>query len=709
MSCLAAAIEYAKRGFRVFPLHSVRDGVCTCQDWRDKNDKGPCPTPGKHPRFRNWQERATCDLLAIEEFWWNHKGSNVGIATGAGSGVFVLDVDPKNGGQESIEALVMKHGRIDTLQALTGSRGKHFYFAHPGKPVRNGVELLPGLDIRGDGGLVVAPPSIHVSGNRYEWDGLEEFTDMPILPAPDWLLELIYGKRANGENVRFELPAELTEGERNDTLHRYACSLRGSGGGLEPAEILNAVLAVNRSRCKPPLDDSEVQSLVESACRHEKGNGRSASAKGGDDDDRLTTNQLADMITADSYFAVDSGGKLYVFQKGVYKPTGESYIKRRVKAILGALDLPQQWSSRKAEEVVKYIAVDAPELWDRPDADVVNVENGLLDVRTRVLSPHSPTFMSPVQIPVKYDPAAHCPAWDKFIAEVFPEDTEAIAWEVPAWLMTPDTSIQKAILLTGDGANGKSTYLRAVLSFIGKHNSSALSLHKLENDRFSAARLIGRLANICPDLPTTDLVSTSVFKAITGGDPLMAEYKFKDSFEFIPYARLICSANHPPKSQDASPAFFRRWLVVPFECTFADGAPGTIPRDRLDAMLADPAELSGVLNKAIEAIAALRSRGLSESDSTRRAMDEFRQATDPLAVWLDRCTVLHSDAVIPQDRLYREYSQNCSTAGRPTISKTAFGRAMKKLRPTVSDYQRTVNGVLAWCYVGIGLVAKEDG
>jgi hypothetical protein len=75
---------------------------------------------------------------------------------------------------------------------------------------------------------------------------------------------------------------------------------------------------------------------------------------------------------------------------------------------------------------------------------------------------------------------------------------------------------------------------------------------------------------------------------------------------------------------------------------------------------------------------------------------------------LDRNTILHPDAVTPQDRLYREYCRNCSDAGRPTISKTAFGRAMKKLRPAVGDYQRTVNGLLAWCYVGIGLVAKED-
>jgi putative DNA primase/helicase len=334
--------------------------------------------------------------------------------------------------------------------------------------------------------------------------------------------------------------------------------------------------------------------------------------------------------------------------------------------------------------------------------------NGLLDLNTRTLSAHSADFLSPVQLPVKFDPAARCPAWDKFISEVFPGDSEAIAWQILAWLMTPDTSIQKAILLLGDGANGKSTYLRAVLAFIGKHNVAAVSLHKLENDRFSAARLIGRLANICPDLPSTDLTSTSVFKAITGGDPLMAEYKFQDSFEFLPYARLVFSANHPPKSQDASPAFFRRWLVVPFERTFADGAPDTIPSDKLDAILADPAELSGVLNRALDGLAAIRTRGLSESDSTNRATDEFRQATDPLAVWLDRKTTLQSDAVTPQDQLHREYARNCSDAGRPTISKTAFGRAMKKLRPMVTDYQRTVNGVLAWCYVGIALVAGDS-
>lgn len=89
--------------------------------------------------------------------------------------------------------------------------------------------------------------------------------------------------------------------------------------------------------------------------------------------------------------------------------------------------------------------------------------------------------------------------------------------------------------------------------------------------------------------------------------------------------------------------------------------------------------------------------------------DEFRQATDPLAVWLDRKTILHSDAVTPQDQLHREYYRNCADVGRPAITKAAFGHAMKKLRPTVTDYQRTVNGVVSWCYIGISHARRGRG
>jgi phage/plasmid-associated DNA primase len=88
-------------------------------------------------------------------------------------------------------------------------------------------------------------------------------------------------------------------------------------------------------------------------------------------------------------------------------------------------------------------------------------------------------------------------------------------------------------------------------------------------------------------------------------------------------------------------------------------------------------------------------------------MDEFRQTTDPVAVWLDRNTVLEPDALIPADRLWQDYNQDCVAKGRPTVSKTALGRAIAQLRPTVEKRQRTINGRLSWCYVGIGPITEE--
>lgn len=223
--------------------------------------------------------------------------------------------------------------------------------------------------------------------------------------------------------------------------------------------------------------------------------------------------------------------------------------------------------------------------------NLVNVENGLLDIEAGQLHKHSPEHLSSVQLPVAYDPEAQCFEWESFVQEVFPSDAQELAWQIIAWLMCPDVSLQKAILLLGEGGNGKSTYLTGVTAFLGQSNVSALSLHKLEGDRFAVARLVGKLANICPDLPSSHLAGTSVFKALTGGDTVPAEHKYRESFEFTPFVRLVFSANNVPRSTDSSQAFFRRWLVVPFTHTF-EGAQ-EISRPEMDARLRKPRELSG--------------------------------------------------------------------------------------------------------------------
>ena len=425
---------------------------------------------------------------------------------------------------------------------------------------------------------------------------------------------------------------------------------------------------------------------------------------------KLETNvdMLAREITAQNHFARDPGDRLYHFKNGVYRPTGERFITAKVKELYGAWGLAAKWSIHKSTEVVEYIRVDRPELWSDPPTDTINVLNGLLDVRTRRLRPHTHEFYSTVQLPIQFDPEARCEAWDQFIGEVFPEDSGAIAWEIPAWLMTPRNNIQKAVLLLGEGSNGKSTYLRACIAFIGKSNTAALSLHKLEQDKFAAARLIGKLANICPDLPTGHLSATSMFKALTGGDVICAEFKFKDSFEYVPFCKLVFSANKPPYTDDATHGFFRRWQVIPFNRSFEDGASGTAKPEDLDAQLADPAELSGVLNKVLFAFDRIRDHGFTQSESMRAAWEEFRSVTDPLMVWLDQNTVTLPNAMIPQSDLIDAFNKYLTDARKPVMTKTAFGLALRRARPDVEATQRTWRGTLTRVYAGVGMKTREQ-
>jgi putative DNA primase/helicase len=233
-------------------------------------------------------------------------------------------------------------------------------------------------------------------------------------------------------------------------------------------------------------------------------------------------------------------------------------------------------------------------------------------------------------------------------------------------------------------------------------------LHKLESDRFSVSRLYGKLVNCCADLPSEDLESTSMFKALTGGDIITGERKYENSFDFKPYARLLFSANHPPRSRDASKAFFDRWVVVPFDRSFR-GTSRERPRSEIDAALADPKELSGVLNHALPALQRVRSRGrFTETASTKRAMSEMQQVTDPLAVWLDRETVTQPQAFVACRTLLAAYNEECSRRGRPVSNATAFGMAVRRLRPNIDLKRRGPKGDQRECYVGIGLKVDPE-
>lgn len=219
--------------------------------------------------FANWPEVATNDKAIISRWWQQNPTANVGIATGKRSGVFVVDVDPKNGGYESYETLLTKHGQFpDTWQQITGSKGMHLFFRYPTFPVSNAAGLMPGIDIRGDGGQVVAPPSIHpVTGDEYVWDGLDEIERVKLAEAPLWLLEILGHKESHHGSSHFPVPDRIPHGVQHYTLLALAGALRKMG--LTDAEMLPTMQEVNSRRCTIPGDARNVQQIAASVMKYQ--------------------------------------------------------------------------------------------------------------------------------------------------------------------------------------------------------------------------------------------------------------------------------------------------------------------------------------------------------------------------------------------------------------------------------------------------------
>ncbi|MDD5268406.1 MAG: bifunctional DNA primase/polymerase [Methylococcales bacterium] len=178
------ALGYTALGWPVLPLHWITaEGVCSC-------GKLDCHSPGKHPLVRNGVKDATLDPTQIQNWLKKWPNANIGIATGAVSGVLALDVDPRHGGDDSLDAIRAKYGKIpDDVMAVTGAGGTHFLFKYPGNVGRSTTNLWPGIDTRGDGGYIVVEPSNHISGKSYFWDAEANPLKGAILPdAPAWLL-----------------------------------------------------------------------------------------------------------------------------------------------------------------------------------------------------------------------------------------------------------------------------------------------------------------------------------------------------------------------------------------------------------------------------------------------------------------------------------------------------------------------------------------
>jgi hypothetical protein len=280
---LRHALEYAAQGIEVLPLWGVADGICDCRAG------SACRSVGKHPHSklaRNGVYNATTDAARIRSWFDRDPRVNLGVAMGGKLNLICVDIDPRNAGDTSYHDLVKAHGDDafpETFVVKTGGGGWHKYYFLPEeiKPKTGELKgsLAPGIDIKGAGGLIVAPGSIHASGRLYEVE-----SNTYIAKAPEWIVASLR-KSAAGDQpekaIDFQAHRDrkkanisgltIVEGERNRKVFEIGCAIWGGGGAQDDSDLREQLLAINNEHCLPALDDAEVEKIVASIGRYTRG------------------------------------------------------------------------------------------------------------------------------------------------------------------------------------------------------------------------------------------------------------------------------------------------------------------------------------------------------------------------------------------------------------------------------------------------------
>lgn len=691
-TCLQAALDYAQRGWRVLPVHAAAKNpdtgevLCTC-------GSSTCSSPGKHPVPTNGVYAGTTDPNIIRQWWADMPLANVAIVCGKESGIVVLDIDPRNGGIESLKRL---DRAPQSLYAKTGGGGLHVFFKY-----RDGIRypktIGAGLDIRSDDTYVVASPSSHVSGGSYQWgnpgDSLAEI---------DWLYEQIKkttkgnGHSAPTEDAQksdkiesdyakhvLELAVAAVQvsdkGTRNETLNREAYSLGGLVGagllesdevrerlqraaqaaGLEPGEIASTLGrslqdGISKPRAVETLESTQQMYLARKLC---EGYGD------------LTVYDL----DTERYWSYQENGGLwvecvdYMAEQTLMRMHGMPAVGPK-----GPTRLNVTHALIKAvNELVKRM-IGKERFFDRAGVGVP-FKNGVVDVDGRIAN-HSPHNRFTRGFDFEYRPDARCPMWLRTIERLLPnpEDRETLQEMFGATMFRLTSRYQKGFILYGTGANGKSLVCNILQGLMPEDTVVSVAPHSFKK-AFHLGQLRHAWLNVVTEIYRTELRETETLKAVISGDAITAEAKYRPVFRFIPRVSCVFAANTLPVVTDQTEGLWRKLIVLPFEAY--------IPTEEQDDTLGDRLlrlEREGICAWAVAGAMRVLSRNqIKEPSSSVALKAQWRMESDQVQVFLASCVMEGWTSAID---LYSQYRGWAIQHGHSPLSSTRFGRRLKSLK-----------------------------
>ena len=412
--------------------------------------------------------------------------------------------------------------------------------------------------------------------------------------------------------------------------------------------------------------------------------------------------QLAKLIsTEENYNFItmedkDSGKQvLYYYINGIYQRGGENRIRAQVDRYLDELS-----GIHKKNEVVDYIKnmnyMDRERL--EPPLHLINVKNGIYNMATKKLEPHTPEHFFLNQIPVEYHKDSKCPRIEKFMEQVLYDDYVGVAQEMFGYCLYRNYRHHKAFLMYGGGRNGKSTLLAILEHLIGEKNYTNNSLNDLLSNRYASSDMYGMLANFGSEISGSAIMDTAIFKHLTGNDNIRGEKKYHGGFSFKSYAKLIFNCNYIPYSKnDKSKAYFDRWIILVFPKTFEQDAKET--DTGILEKLTTKEELEGCLVWAIAGLDRLLKQdhfSYNDNKDENEIGERYEALMRPEKQFIKDNLVLSIGSTVESDEVYNRYNEWAVARKYPIATKTSFSRGVKyylydpatKTRPDVKPAKR---------------------
>lgn len=694
----------------------------------------------KHPNV-NWTKYQK-EFVPDDEFSKMCLNSNTGLwclITGQiSNNIIVIDVDSP----DVYNSFFKKYEGL-TVIVKTPSGGKHLWFKCD-TIVKNSTNYngFP-IDIRGDGGLVVAPGSVSDNGT-YEFVSKCDLNPIKIKNIDEVLKMIPVKKKAsfsdsiekfNGDvlaagfdihHVMEELGVEgFVTGAHGD--YKCPCMIHHSKTG-EPLEVY---LATNSYFCHGCHASGDIIDIVSNildcdfngaVTRLEEMSGvKSDILKKRDLQSECDLTNCKDVLNwvksastvmkmrlVDEYELVNdkgvfkpgnfinwlmyASGEHFITLKDMYKNEGIMRYSNGVYKQFGAKDIEtiadlliephtnvkpgnhnEIITSIKAKTYLERVDIDT-------NPDVINMVNGLYNIKTGELLPHTHEYPSFIQTMITYDPDATCPNIDKFISELVNKDKVQMIYEIMGYSYRNEKLMKTAFIFLGEKNSGKSKLLDLIKIMIGRQGVSSVSAQLLANTIFGAAEVSDKLANIVGDLGNTALIDTGLLKSIIYGELINVQRKGGMLYDTTPKCVLIYGTNDLPTTKSENEdAFKGRFQIIDFPNLFE----GANDDKRILDKLTTPEELSGFFNKAMAAMRTVGDQGhFTNSETLDDRVKAYDYASNPTLRFIDSQCEFGFGIGYETDQsiLYPKYQEWCLGNKSKAISKGKFTQLLETER-----------------------------